>query len=105
MIKAAITPGTHPNKVRISTIRIDPQPLSITARGGKRIDNITLHILITATKILNSGAMKMRLITSKKQLIGSPIVCIFASQILKFIKCIYLNRNKFAGKNWIPCEN
>ncbi len=46
MIKAAITPGIHPRRVRIKTIRIDPQPLSITARGGKRTDNITLQTLI-----------------------------------------------------------
>ena len=41
MIKAAITPGIHPKKVRIRTINTDPQPLSKTAKGGKRIDKRT----------------------------------------------------------------
>ena len=41
MIRAAITPSTHPKKVRIRTINIDPQPLSKTAKGGKIIDKRT----------------------------------------------------------------
>ena len=53
MIKAAITPGTQPNKVRINTIIIDPQPLSITAKGGQIIESNTLKqpIIISFTKI------------------------------------------------------
>jgi|TARA_B000000475_G_scaffold93735_1_gene76236 hypothetical protein len=43
--KAAITPGTQPNKVRIKTIKIDPQPLSQTERGGKITERITLQKL------------------------------------------------------------
>ncbi len=39
--KAAITPGTQPHKVKIKTIKIDPQPLSKTEKGGKIIDNKT----------------------------------------------------------------
>tara|TARA_A100001011_G_scaffold400839_1_gene519649 strand:- start:11112 stop:11330 length:219 start_codon:yes stop_codon:yes gene_type:complete len=39
--KAAITPGTQPQTVRIKTINIDPQPWSMTANGGKIIDNNT----------------------------------------------------------------
>lgn len=46
MIKAAITPGTHPKKVRIRTIKIDPQPLSKTAKGGNKIDKSTRQKLI-----------------------------------------------------------
>ena len=44
MIKAEITPGIQPHKVSINTIIIEPQPLSITARGGNMIDKITLQI-------------------------------------------------------------
>jgi hypothetical protein len=49
MIKAAITPGTHPQSVRIKTITIDPQPLSKTAKGGNKIAKSTRiqPILIT----------------------------------------------------------
>lgn len=43
---AAITPGTQPRKVKRRTIRKDPQPLSITANGGKIMDRITRQILI-----------------------------------------------------------
>jgi hypothetical protein len=46
MIKAAITPGTHPNTVRINTINIDPHPLSMTESGGKMMAKITLQMLI-----------------------------------------------------------
>jgi hypothetical protein len=39
--KAAITPGTHPQRVSKKTIIIDPQPWSITASGGNKIDKST----------------------------------------------------------------
>ena len=42
MINAAITPGIHPKHVKIKTMTIDPQPLSITAKGGKIIQRSTL---------------------------------------------------------------
>jgi hypothetical protein len=44
--RAAITPGTHPQKVKRSTIRKDPQPLPITDKGGKIIASKTLQKLI-----------------------------------------------------------
>ena len=42
IIKAAITPGTQPKQVKINTITKDPHPLSITAKGGKITQSITL---------------------------------------------------------------
>ena len=39
--KAPITPGTQPQQVSNKTINTEPQPLSITANGGKKIANIT----------------------------------------------------------------
>lgn len=45
---AAITPGTQPISVRIKTIIKEPQPLSITASGGKIMHNNTLQIDIVA---------------------------------------------------------
>ena len=45
MIKAEITPGIQPHKVSINTIIIEPQPLSIKAKGGNMIDKITLQTL------------------------------------------------------------
>lgn len=39
--KAAITPGTQPARVKSVTIKIDPHPLSKTAKGGKKIDRST----------------------------------------------------------------
>lgn len=41
MMRAAITPGTHPARVSRKTMSIEPHPLSITASGGKSIDNST----------------------------------------------------------------
>jgi hypothetical protein len=35
-------PGTQPSRVRTSTIRMLPQPLSITAIGGRITHNIAL---------------------------------------------------------------
>jgi len=48
MIKAAITPGIQPHTVKINTITMEPHPLSITAKGGNKIDNNTLQILMIA---------------------------------------------------------
>jgi len=44
IINAPITPGTHAQSVRRKTNRIEPQPLSITARGGKIMQRITRSI-------------------------------------------------------------
>jgi hypothetical protein len=46
---AAMTPGTHPQRVNKKTIIIDPQPLSNTAIGGNRIESKTRQILIKKT--------------------------------------------------------
>ncbi|GHC48746.1 hypothetical protein SAMN05421855_101171 [Ulvibacter litoralis] len=41
-----MTPGIHPQIVKIKTITIDPHPLSKTAKGGNKIESNTLQILI-----------------------------------------------------------
>ena len=43
---AAITPGIQPKQVKIKTINTEPHPLSITARGGNKIESTTLQKLI-----------------------------------------------------------
>jgi hypothetical protein len=43
---APITPGIQPHKVKINMMIIEPQPLSITAKGGNKIDKMTLKMLI-----------------------------------------------------------
>ena len=53
IISAAIIPGTRPQHVSNKVIRTEPQPLSRTARGGKRIQRITRIRLITAIILLN----------------------------------------------------
>lgn len=35
-------PGTQAQSVNKNTIKIEPQPLSMTAKGGNKIANITL---------------------------------------------------------------
>ena len=61
MISAAITPGIQPKQVRINTIRIEPQPLSYTARGGKIIDRITLISDIVVIVLVNYFVMQIYL--------------------------------------------
>ncbi|RAJ22461.1 hypothetical protein LX77_02406 [Gelidibacter algens] len=39
-----MTPGTQPQSHNKNTIIIEPQPLSITAKGGQKIERITLQI-------------------------------------------------------------
>lgn len=52
IIKAEITPGTHPRTVRSRTMRILPQPLSYTASGGNRIERRTRQIvMLSADKV------------------------------------------------------
>lgn len=46
IINAAITPGTQPAKVNKKTIKIEPQPLSITESGGNTIAKIARRIPI-----------------------------------------------------------
>lgn len=48
IMRAAITPGIHPHRVKIRTIKTDPHPLSSTAKGGNKIERRTLQILIGA---------------------------------------------------------
>ena len=46
MMRAAITPGTQPAAVSSSTMSIEPHPLSITAKGGKKMDKSTRQKLM-----------------------------------------------------------
>ena len=46
-MSAAMTPGTQPMRVSRNTINTDPQPRSITAKGGKIIANSTCKQLIS----------------------------------------------------------
>jgi len=46
MTSAAMTPGTHPQKVKSSTIKKDPQPFPMTERGGKIMASNTRKKLI-----------------------------------------------------------
>ena len=47
IIRAAITPGTQPQRVSRNTIRKEPHPLPITDRGGKIIASRTRRKLIS----------------------------------------------------------
>jgi hypothetical protein len=44
--RAAITPGTQPQRVRINTTRSEPHPWSYTAKGGKKMESTTRQKLI-----------------------------------------------------------
>ena len=56
MTSAPITPGTQPQRVSKKTIKNEPQPLSITAKGGKKIANNTRNTdIIRNSLFLNSN--------------------------------------------------
>ncbi len=63
-MSAPITPGIHPANVNKNTIRIEPQPLSITAKGGSKIDNKTLQKLM----VINIKDIQRSEIFSKNEL-------------------------------------
>lgn len=44
--KAAMTPGTQPHNQSKKTIRMEPQPFPMTAKGGQIIARSTLQKLI-----------------------------------------------------------
>ncbi len=46
MMSAAITPGTQPHIHNAKTMIIEPQPLPITDKGGKKTARITRQILM-----------------------------------------------------------
>ncbi len=93
MIKAAITPGTHPQSVRIKTITIEPHPLSITAKGGSKIAKSTrmqpIVILLifssrSSEKIMNLKNKPLGFVVSKSSFIGIAL-----NQVkLRFIEVI-----------------
>lgn len=59
---AAITPGTHPINVSIKTIINEPQPLSITAKGGKIMQRMTRPNDINISfQILNNESTKLQI--------------------------------------------
>ena len=53
IINAAITPGTHPHNVKIKTITKEPQPLSTTAKGGKKMERSTRQTLMLLNKVID----------------------------------------------------
>ena len=52
MINAAMIPGTQPQSHSRNTIKIEPHPLSKTAKGGQIMDNNTLKKFIFFDLIL-----------------------------------------------------
>ena len=54
-----MTPGTQPQMDKINTIIIDPQPWSITANGGHKIDKKTLNKLIKKNSYKYSYLLKI----------------------------------------------
>jgi hypothetical protein len=61
--RAAITPGIQPQQVSMNTSNTEPQPLSITASGGKIIQRITLQSDMGSN--LHIRCMKPKLVSCK----------------------------------------
>jgi len=64
--------------VKIKTIKIDPHPLSITAKGGKRIESSTLHILIRTNLRLIVWLIGLLISLLLQLLVYTDFVAIFA---------------------------
>jgi len=63
MTNAAITPGTHPIHVSISTMSTEPHPLSKTENGGNTMASMTLSsdiIFFAKIIIKNENKRKMK---------------------------------------------
>ena len=45
IINAAMTPSTQPMRVSRNTMSIEPQPRSITAKGGKMMDGMGYKVV------------------------------------------------------------
>ena len=67
--KAPITPGTQPQQVSNKTINTEPQPLSITAKGGKKIANNTRRQDIMCDLFINYNASDGAFATRKDALL------------------------------------
>lgn len=48
-----MTPGTHPQRVSMNTIRKEPHPLSTTAKGGKKMERRTRQKLMLLNKVVD----------------------------------------------------
>jgi hypothetical protein len=67
-----MTPGIQPQIVKIKIIKKEPQPLSITAKGGKKIANKTLKILMMLAWLViytNDAPLKLFSLESRKNLL------------------------------------
>ncbi len=67
IINAARTPGIHPAKVNRNTINIEPQPLSSTAKGGRKIDKITRQKLMKSI-LVDLAKVCIQFLNNKLQL-------------------------------------
>lgn len=64
IISAAMTPGTQPQSVSKNTISIEPQPRSITAKGGKIMARMTWRqdmVVVRLLKIIVSIILQIYL--------------------------------------------
>jgi len=67
IINAARTPGIHPAKVNRNTMIMEPQPLSSTAKGGRKIDKITRQKLINSI-LVDFAKVCIQFLNNKLQL-------------------------------------
>ena len=74
MINAAMTPGTHPQRVSRNTMITDPHPRSITASGGKKMARMTRRRDIVVR--LNYGNDRcIQQITGKLMILVNILIC------------------------------
>lgn len=104
---AAITPGTQPQSHNKKTMTMDPQPLSITAIGGQKIESNTLQILMMIINLMIDVTIGRHLLRFVTSLTFTPIilkslfiVIIFARFKIQNNLCHnFQNKNSSEGRN------
>lgn len=82
-INAAITPGTQPHRVSNRVMRMEPQPLSITANGGKTMQSITLIRLMFLCCFVFVGAKVMLFFRTPKD------TAVFKGKLFPHQACVF----------------
>jgi hypothetical protein len=81
-----MVPGTHPTMVKSSTIIIEPQPLSYTASGGRKMERRIRQILIMPSFFVLKIGRK-----NKSKVTGLP------SKGIIFLRPLFSGKLEYAG--------
>jgi len=110
--RAAITPGTQPQSHNKNTMNIEPQPLSITAKGGQIIESNTLQKLILIDFIIDDyvyDVFQNKLLQLNKEFYIyshklSKVSSISPGVLMIFIKVPMVSSGQCKAILYLPCS-